>query len=521
MTYIEGLNCFARLRLGERCIAPFPFKKGFMKAQLLAITACALSSVGGAYASSFAVNELAARAQGMGGAFTSIADDPSAIFFNPAGLTQVKGMQISLDNLIVAGQFRFVPSITPPGAAVPEKGFSGATSQPFIPVASFYLSKQINDRFTAGFGVYTPFGLAANFTNFNDGDPANTKYVGRFSGTRARLEQYWFQPTVGIKLSESHSIGIGIAAVHTHLFLEQSFLNPLDKPDDFGRGLAKAVFPGVDPDLAFRSFSRLLPEGRLRAAATSTNVGFTTGYLFKHKSGVNLGVMMRTKQVNHMKGRAAFSFTQGGTIRPFLPKDQTLELLFPNQDISTTFTTPATYVVGVSKTGFFGGTFGFDVRIQDFRTFRDLPINFSQNVDSKGRELATPPERRLVFDFRNSYLIQTGFEKPLDPEGMGKGMMKKLTNNTTVRAGYVFDYSPTVEKSVGPLFPDATRHSWTAGMTKRRGRAEFTMFYQWMQFLNRTTNVTANDNVFTNGEYRNFAHLGGLGLKMYVGKQPQ
>ncbi len=37
-----------------------------------------------------------ARAIGMGGAFVAIADDPSATFWNPAGLTDLKGSQLLL-----------------------------------------------------------------------------------------------------------------------------------------------------------------------------------------------------------------------------------------------------------------------------------------------------------------------------------------------------------------------------------------------------------------------------------------
>lgn len=37
--------------------------------------------------------EFGVRAQGMGGAFTAVADDPSAVRFNPAGLTQLKRPQ--------------------------------------------------------------------------------------------------------------------------------------------------------------------------------------------------------------------------------------------------------------------------------------------------------------------------------------------------------------------------------------------------------------------------------------------
>lgn len=35
-----------------------------------------------------------AKAIGMGGAFVSVADDPSAVFWNPAGLTNLTGTQI-------------------------------------------------------------------------------------------------------------------------------------------------------------------------------------------------------------------------------------------------------------------------------------------------------------------------------------------------------------------------------------------------------------------------------------------
>ena len=39
---------------------------------------------------------IGAKAIGMGGAFVSIADDPSAVFWNPAGLTELKGTQFYL-----------------------------------------------------------------------------------------------------------------------------------------------------------------------------------------------------------------------------------------------------------------------------------------------------------------------------------------------------------------------------------------------------------------------------------------
>lgn len=476
-------------------------------------------------ASSFAVNELGARAQGMGGAFMSIADDASSIFFNPAGIAFLKKTNFQMEALAINGQFRFIPNPNeiPPGTAVPEKGFSGAIHQPFIPVASLYATHRLSEKWAAGFGIYVPNGLAANWTNFDDSDPFNTKSVNRFAGSRAALQQYWFQPTIAYRITSNQAISIGIAFVHTHLFLEESFLNPYDTTptnpgvSTIGYDLAKQVFPGVDPALAYASFVRLLPEGRLRAAATANKYGVSLGYLYKHRaSGINVGLSYRSHVVSHLQGNAAFAFAGTGALVPFLPTDRGLDVVFPNQDIKGTFTTPDNYGVGVSKRGVAGGTVAMDFHLFTFKRFKDLPLNFSKTLDSKGRLTGTEAEQRLKFDFKNSVSFHAGYERPF---GQGSGMLSRMTNGATWRAGYVFDQSPVPDKSKGPLFPDTTRHSWTVGMTKPVGSKDFTFFYQFMQFLNVTTEVAANQNQFTNGQYRSFANLIGLGLRWRAGGQ--
>jgi len=441
----------------------------------------------------------------MGGAFVSVADDASALFFNPAGLARLKGTQMQMDSLVVVGLFRFFPSATPPGTVVPSNGYSGSVKPHFIPVASLYATRQLNENWGIGFGGFAPFGLAANFTNFNDGDPANTKFVGRFAGTRAALQSFWFQPTIARKLGKYSSIGGGPALVHTHLFLEESILNPYDKPTDFGRSLARDVFPGVDPNLAWAAFSRILPEGRLRAAATSNSLGFNVGYLYKNPDKkINFGFAWRSAVVHHLKGQASFAFTNTGAIKPFLPVDRTLELEFPNQKIAGLLVTPANYQAGASTSRFLNTLISVDVTLQDYRRFQTLPLNFSVTKDAKGKDIGTSPEQRLLFNFENSYAIHAGIER-------------KLGADMDIRAGYMFDHSPVPDKSTGPLFPDSSRNSFTTGATKRRGNLELSLFYQAMFFVNRTTSVPENNFQFTNGEYRNFAHLAGMGMRMFVG----
>ena len=37
-----------------------------------------------------------ARPLGLGGAFTGLADSPEAVYYNPAGITQIKGTEVAL-----------------------------------------------------------------------------------------------------------------------------------------------------------------------------------------------------------------------------------------------------------------------------------------------------------------------------------------------------------------------------------------------------------------------------------------
>ena len=458
-------------------------------------------SHGIAYGASHSITEVGTRAAGMGTAFTSIANDGSAMFYNPAGIAFQEGTQFQFDGLFVMGLFRFTPSSAPPGTVVPEKGFPGAVKPHIIPVASLFFSKQIRPKWTVGFGSFAPFGLSDNFTNFNDSDPAVTKFPGRFAGSRGRLEELWLQPTVAYRMTPNASLAIGVAWVHTHLFLEQSFLNPQGDALDFGRETASQVFPGVDKEQAAQSIARLLPEGRSRVAGTANTPGFNAGFLYKHPhSRTNIGLMWRSAVVNHLTGKASFAFAGSYPLQQFVGSDL-LTKAFPTQKATGTFVTPATYAIGVSNSAFFHTLFSFDFRFQDYQRFSSLPLNFSQ-TQATNPDVRTPAEKRLIFDFRNNYQICVGVERALNPK-------------TLIRAGYYFDRSPVPDKSVGPIFPDASRNNFSVGATRARGDMEFTIFYQATVFMNRTTNVAANATQYTNGLYDNFAHLFGLSMRLH------
>ena len=72
----------------------------------LLICLVVLSMTTAAFGSGFALFEAGAKAIAMGGAFAATADDPSAIFFNPAGIAQIRRGEILFGGTLINAGFR-------------------------------------------------------------------------------------------------------------------------------------------------------------------------------------------------------------------------------------------------------------------------------------------------------------------------------------------------------------------------------------------------------------------------------
>src|SRR6185312_5353473 len=169
-------------------------------------------------------------------------------------------------------------------------------------------------------------------------------------------------------------------------------------------------------------------------AGTSNSPAISAGLLWKNpKHKMDIGLMYRSSVVNHLSGRASFAFgDQPYTLQQYVGVNF-LPNAFPNQAITGTFATPATYGIGLSEYKFFKTRLSLDVRMQDYKKFKTVPLNFSINEDTKGlTNIALPATKTLNFNFRESWNIAVGAERPIN-------------STTTVRLGYLFDGSPVIE----------------------------------------------------------------------------
>ena len=131
----------------------------------------------------------AARAQG-----------PSTIASNPAGISYLPGTQITAGLQVLYGDLSFDRDSN---TNVPGSG-SGNALDP-IPGGSFFVTHQLDDHWSVGFGQYGDFGLAENYDN---------NWSGRYFAQNASVLGVSMVPSVAYRFNDQWSVGIGVKAMY-------------------------------------------------------------------------------------------------------------------------------------------------------------------------------------------------------------------------------------------------------------------------------------------------------------------
>jgi len=192
-----------------------------MKRQLNAVIVAAicLAAASTAFGLGFRNPDQGARATGQGEAFVAQADDASAIYYNPAGLTQVKGTQVT------SGMYLNFPDVTfrPLAGGGDMKARDDMYMLPHLYAASdFGLS---NWRFGLGFNV--PFGNTMTW-----GANLSTVPGIQLSSIvdKSTMAVYSISPTVAYQINDQLSIGGGVNIYYGDLMSRFKY-SPLATPN--------------------------------------------------------------------------------------------------------------------------------------------------------------------------------------------------------------------------------------------------------------------------------------------------
>lgn len=145
----------------------------------------------------------------LGTAFAGTASniqDATSVFFNPAGIGQLEGRNVSIAGNVILTESNFNDQ----GSNT--NGITGKTEETgFVP--NLYYVQPINDRLTFGLGINAPFGLASDY---------GENWMGRYLATYSELQIVNVNSTFAYDITEKFSIGLGVSYQHADVTLESN-----------------------------------------------------------------------------------------------------------------------------------------------------------------------------------------------------------------------------------------------------------------------------------------------------------
>jgi long-chain fatty acid transport protein len=185
-----------------------------------------------------------AEAIGRGNAFAATADNPSAIYYNPAGISQLQGQNVEFGDLNYLG---IDVHYTAPD------GSSADTKYEVTPVPQlFYTFTPTNLPLSFGVGVYAPFGLGVKW-------PENSGF--RSLAIDSKLEFITLNSVVAWKILPSLSFAIGPTINYSEIKFSRGLTTASDnfefKGEDYAFGLTAGILWQPHPKWSFGASYRL------------------------------------------------------------------------------------------------------------------------------------------------------------------------------------------------------------------------------------------------------------------------
>ena len=179
------------------------FKKSLYVASAFAFVAPVALGAG------FQLKEQSGSLQGLSFAGASAkADDASVMFYNPAGITRLKGTQghANLSLIKPSAKFNndasgFTAAAVPAATAHTVNDGEGGDAGSLAAVPSLYAVSSMDNGVRYGLAINTPYGLK---TEYND------DWVGRYYAIKSELMTINVAPTVAWKVNEEWSLGAAL-----------------------------------------------------------------------------------------------------------------------------------------------------------------------------------------------------------------------------------------------------------------------------------------------------------------------
>ena len=410
-------------------------------------------------AAGFHIREQGTKAMGMANAFVAQADDPSAVFYNPAGIAFQDGTTVSLGVTVInvpETEFKGTTKLgdLQPGLGVTQNVNTNARDDIFFPPNFYMTTSRPDSPWAFGIGMGSLFPLAKRW---------DTTSPFRDQIKEIAIKPININPTVAYRFDSLNlAVAVGVDYTYADVWLEKSAC-----ADAYALGIAP--MPGVSA----------IQLGELELEADGDGWGYNAGLLWKPSEKLSIGISYRSEIELDFDGDADYQITAAGqSVYSMLAGYS--EMTYAT-NAKTEITLPDAWSFGVAFKPIERLTVEVDADRFGWSSYDSLDIYFSENTVLQ--DSLNPKKWDDVWAYRI-------------------GMQYAATENLDLRIGYARDNNPIPSETIGPELPDADRNNYTFGIGYHTDRAVIDLAYMWVDFDDRDV---AND--IQTGTYESDAHL--------------
>ncbi len=417
---------------------------------------CGVANVFAAASGNVRLETPDAATVGMGSANVGDADRPSAVYYNPAGLTQIDNAQLSVGMTVLQPQINYK---SPSGDEVQSR------KNTYVFPHVYFTSPVVKNKFYIGVGENSNWGSGNEWA----GDSIST--FTRYSMTHSEFENKDALLTGAYKITDQWSVGVGI-----------------DNDDSKIEKSKKLKQGGIGDDAG------------VQLKAKDNAWGYRLSTMFKLNNQHQFGLMYRSAIHHKYEGKLYFDgLNDNGNIFGAGVGYQTV---FGGSSFETKatqkFTLPQSVVLGYSFKPTTKWKVNFDLEWLDWSSVKQSAINFPDVTDST-QSLVLAANNPQSKDWRSVWSESIGVQY-------------SATDYLRLRAGYAYHQTPIAKDSNwDTTYPDNNSHSFTAGLGFDLN-PHLTLDLAYVGDLYETRKVeTSQDSTFganLSGEYEQFVNLG-------------